>query len=136
MDLDAANEKQITVAEVSGSNVVSVAEHVVMSMLLLVRNYTPAHEQIVRGEWSVGDVARDSYDLEGKVIGTVGVGRIGYRVLQRLQGFNCKELLYYDYAELPPDAAKAINARKVDNLEEMLAQCDVVTIVSTCGSHS
>lgn len=41
VDLDAANEKNITVAEVSGSNVVSVAEHVIMSILLLVRNYTP-----------------------------------------------------------------------------------------------
>jgi formate dehydrogenase len=41
IDLDAANEKNITVIEVSGSNVVSVAEHVVMSILLLVRNYTP-----------------------------------------------------------------------------------------------
>lgn len=41
IDLDAANKKNITVAEVSGSNVVSVAEHVVMSILLLVRNYTP-----------------------------------------------------------------------------------------------
>ena len=130
VDLNAANEHKITVAEVSGSNVVSVAEHVVMSMLLLVRNYTPAHEQIIQDGWNVGAVARDSYDIEGKVVGTVGVGRIGYRVLQRLQGFNCKELLYYDYAELPPDAAKAINARKVDSLEDMLGQCDIVTIVS------
>lgn len=130
VDLNAANDHNITVAEVSGSNVVSVAEHVVMSMLLLVRNYTPAHEQIINNDWNVGAVARDSYDIEGKIIGTVGVGRIGYRVLQRLQGFNCKELLYYDYAELPADAAKAINARRVESLDEMLKQCDIVTIVS------
>ena len=44
VDLNAANKKKITVAEVSGSNVVSVAEHVVMSILLLVRNFVPAHE--------------------------------------------------------------------------------------------
>lgn len=99
-------------------------------MLVLVRNYTPAHEQIVAGKWNVADVARDSYDIEGKVVGTVGVGRIGYRVLQRLQGFDCKELLYYDYAELPADAASKITARRVDTLEEMLSQCDIVTIVS------
>ena len=101
IDLDAANKRKITVAEVTGSNVVSVAEHVVMSILVLVRNFVPAHEQIRRDEWAVADVARDCFDLEGKVVGTVGVGRIGYRVLQRLQGFDCKELLYYDYAELP-----------------------------------
>jgi formate dehydrogenase len=45
-----------------------------MSMLLLVRNFVPAHEQIERGQWNVADVARNSFDLEGKVIGTVGAG--------------------------------------------------------------
>ena len=46
VDLNAANKTNggITVAEVTGSNVVSVAEHVVMSILLLVRNFIPAHE--------------------------------------------------------------------------------------------
>ena len=49
---------------------------------------------IERGDWLVSDIARNAYDLEGKVIGTIGAGRIGYRVLQRLQPFNTKELLY------------------------------------------
>lgn len=106
----------VTVAEVTGSNVVSVAERkpiqsqsspqpsliridadVVMTILTLVRNFVPAHEQVVSGNWDVAAVAKDSYDLEGKVVGTVGVGRIGERVLRRLKAFDCKELLYYDY---------------------------------------
>ena len=44
IDLNAAVSKGIQVLEVTGSNVVSVAEHVVMSILLLVRNFVPAHE--------------------------------------------------------------------------------------------
>ena len=56
---------------------------------------------IERGDWQVSQVARNAYDLEGKVVGTIGAGRIGFRVLQRLVPFNCKELLYYDYAPLP-----------------------------------
>jgi len=133
IDLDAANERKITVAEVTGSNVVSVAEHVIMSILLLVRNFVPAHEMIERGDWRVSDVARNTFDLEGKVIGTIGAGRIGYRVLQRLVAFDPKELLYYDYSALPADAAKAVNARKVDDLKEFLGQCDVVTV--NCPLH-
>ena len=72
-----------------------------MSILLLVRNFVPAHEMIERGDWYVSGIARNAYDLEGKVVGTIGAGRIGYRVLQRLKPFNLKELLYYDYAPLP-----------------------------------
>lgn len=56
---------------------------------------------IERGDWQVSDIARNSFDLEGKVVGTIGAGRIGYRVLQRLVPFDCKEFLYYDYAALP-----------------------------------
>ncbi|KAK7687200.1 hypothetical protein QCA50_009704 [Cerrena zonata] len=133
VDLNAANEHGITVAEVSGSNVVSVAEHVVMSILLLVRNFVPAHEMIERGDWQVSDIARLAFDLEGKVVGTLGAGRIGYRVLQRLVPFDCKELLYFDYAALPEAAAKSVNARRVESLEEFVSQCDVVTV--NCPLH-
>jgi formate dehydrogenase len=56
VDLNAAAEKGIQVLEVSGSNVTSVAEHVVMSILLLVRNFVPAHEMIERGDWQVSEI--------------------------------------------------------------------------------
>ncbi|EAA57865.1 FDH_EMENI Probable formate dehydrogenase (NAD-dependent formate dehydrogenase) (FDH) [Aspergillus nidulans FGSC A4] len=135
VDLDAANKTNggITVAEVTGSNVVSVAEHVVMTILLLVRNFVPAHDQIRNGDWNVAAVAKNEFDLENKVVGTVGVGRIGERVLRRLKPFDCKELLYYDYQPLRPEVEKEIGARRVDSLEEMVSQCDVVTI--NCPLH-
>ena len=135
VDLNAANSTNggVTVAEVTGSNVVSVAEHVVMTILNLVRNFVPAHEQIERGEWNVAAAAKNEYDLEGKVVGTVAVGRIGERVLRRLKPFDCKELLYFDYQPLKPEVEKEIGARRVESLEEMLGQCDVVTI--NCPLH-
>ncbi|KAG1767028.1 hypothetical protein EV702DRAFT_1050484 [Suillus placidus] len=133
IDLNASVKHGIQVLEVSGSNVVSVAEHVVMSILLLVRNFVPAHEMIERGDWMVSDIARNAFDLEGKVVGTIGAGRIGYRVLQRLMPFDCKELLYYDYAPLPEAAAKAVNARRVEDLKDFVSQCDVVTV--NCPLH-
>lgn len=135
VDLNAANKANggITVAEVTGSNVVSVAEHVVMTILVLVRNFVPAHEQIQAGEWNVAAAAKDEFDLEGKVVGTVAVGRIGERVLRRLKPFDCKELLYFDYQPLKPEVEKEIGCRRVDTLEEMLGQCDVVTI--NCPLH-
>ncbi|GAP84030.1 putative formate dehydrogenase [Rosellinia necatrix] len=135
VDLNAANKTNggITVAEVTGSNVVSVAEHVVMTILVLVRNFVPAHEQIEAGNWDVAEAAKNEYDLEGKVVGTVAVGRIGERVLRRLKAFDCKELLYFDYQPLKPEVEQEIGCRRVENLEEMLAQCDVVTI--NCPLH-
>lgn len=135
VDLAAANRTNggITVAEVTGSNVVSVAEHVVMTILILVRNFVPAHEQIEAGEWDVAAVVKDEFDLENKVVGTVAVGRIGERVLRRLKAFDCKELLYFDYQPLTSEMEREIGCRRVSSLEEMVAQCDIVTI--NCPLH-
>jgi formate dehydrogenase len=102
-------------------------------MLALVRNFVPAHEQVARGDWDVAAVAKDSFDIEGKVVATVGVGRIGERVLRRLVPFNCKELLYFDYQPLSAQAEKEIGARRVESLDDMLSQADVVTI--NCPLH-
>ncbi|KAM4056325.1 d-isomer specific 2-hydroxyacid dehydrogenase, NAD binding domain-containing protein [Hirsutella rhossiliensis] len=134
VDLDAANKTNggVTVAEVTGSNVVSVAEHVVMTILVLIRNFVPAHEQIERGEWDVAAVAAKEYDLEGKTVGTVGVGRIGKRVLERLKPFGC-HLLYFDYQPLSGVDERKIGCTRMHNLEEMLRECDIVTI--NCPLH-
>ena len=119
-------------AEVTGSNVVSVAEHVVMTILVLIRNFVPAHEQIERGDWDVAAVAKQEYDLEGKTVGTVGVGRIGERVLRRLKPFDCK-LAYYDYQPLPAKVEEEIGCKRYESLDKMLQECDVVTI--NCPLH-
>ncbi|CAL5222900.1 g5329 [Coccomyxa viridis] len=132
VDLEAASEAGITVAEVTGSNVVSVAEHVVMMILSLVRNYIPAYHQVIDGEWNIAKIAENAYDLEGKIVGTVGAGRIGQRVLQRLKGFDCAELLYSDYAQLPKEVEEKLGA-KYTSLEDMVKKCDVVTI--NCPLH-
>ncbi|KAG8693064.1 formate dehydrogenase (NAD+) [Ceratobasidium sp. 428] len=83
---------------------------------------------IERGDWQVSQIARNAYDLEGKVVGTIGAGRIGYRVPQRLVPFNCKELLYFDYNPLPDEAAKVVRARRVDDIKDFISQCDIVTV--------
>lgn len=69
----------------AGSNNESVAEDEVMRILLLVRNFLPAHQQILKKEWDVPATAGRSWDLQGKIVGTVGGGRIGYETLRRLE---------------------------------------------------
>lgn len=88
VDLAAAARANITVAEVTGSNSISVAEHVVMMALSLVRNYLPAHHTAVDGGWNIADCVSRSYDIEGLHFGTIGAGRIGLAVLRRLKPFG------------------------------------------------
>jgi len=129
VDLQKAAEKNVTVAEVTGCNVVSVAEHVVMQILALVRNYIPAYKQVVDGQWDIARIADKAWDLEGKHVGTVAAGRIGYRVLQRLKPFDVK-LHYYDIKRLPAEVEKELGATYHKSVEDMVKVCDVVTINS------
>lgn len=126
-DLQAANKHGVTVAEVTYSNSISVAEHVVMMILGLVRNYIPSHDWVRKGGWNIADSVERAYDLEGMHVGTVGAGRIGTAVLRRLKPFDVK-LHYADRHRLPAEAEKELNVTFHENMESLLKVCDVVTL--------
>ena len=84
VDLQAAMDAGMTVAEVTYCNSISVSEHVVMMILSLVRNYIPSYQTVVDGGWNIADCVSRSYDVEGMHVGTVAAGRIGSAVLRRL----------------------------------------------------
>ena len=132
VDLQAAIERGITVAEVTYCNSISVSEHVVMMILSLVRNYIPSYQWIVNQGWNIADCVSRSYDLEGMEVGTVAAGRIGLAVLRRLKPFDVK-LHYTDRHRLPQDVEKDLNLTYHPNVESMVRVCDVVTI--NCPLH-
>jgi formate dehydrogenase len=127
VDLQAAMDNGITVTEVTYCNSISVAEHVVMLILSLVRNYLPAHRVASEGGWSIADCVSRSYDLEGMQVGTVGAGRIGSAVLRRLKPFEV-HLHYTDRHRLPSEAEDELGVTYHPDVESLVEVCDVVTI--------
>jgi len=127
VDLQAAMDRGITVAEVTYCNSISVSEHVVMMILALVRNYIPSYGWVVRGGWNIADCVERSYDLEGMNIGTVAAGRIGLAVLRRLKPFDVK-LHYTDRHRLSPEIEKELGLTFHKDVESLVKVCDVVTI--------
>lgn len=131
-DLEAAAKRNITVAEVTYSNSHSVAEHVVMMILSLVRNYLPSHQWVLKGGWNIADCVARSYDLEAMSVGTVAAGRIGLRVLRLLKPFDVK-LHYMDRYRLPTAVEQELNLSYHSTLESLARACDVVTL--NCPLH-
>lgn len=127
IDLQAAIDRGITVAEVTYSNSISVSEHVVMMILSLVRNYLPSHQWVIDGGWNIADCVERSYDLEGMNVGTVAAGRIGTAVLRRLQPFEVK-LHYTDRHRLPDAVEKELGLTFHPDAASLVKVCDVVTI--------
>lgn len=132
VDLQAAIEKDITVAEVTFCNSISVSEHVVMMILSLVRNYIPSYQWVVNKGWNIADCVARSYDLEGMVVGTVAAGRIGLAVLRRLKPFAVK-LHYTDRHRLPKNIEEELELTFHPSVQSLVAACDVVTI--NCPLH-
>ncbi|CAN8288866.1 unnamed protein product [Cochlearia groenlandica] len=85
------------------------------------------YNQVINGEWNVAGIAHRAYDLQGKNVGTVGAGRIGKLLLQRLKPFGCN-MLYHDMVQMEQELEKEIGATFVENLDEMLPKCDVIVV--------
>jgi formate dehydrogenase len=127
VDLDAAIERGVTVAEVTFCNSISVAEHVVMMILSQVRNYLPSYKWVIDGGWNIADCVQRSYDLEGMHVGTIASGRIGLAVLRRLAPFDV-HLHYYDKHRLPAEVEAELNLTYHPSVQDMVPELDVVTI--------
>jgi formate dehydrogenase len=127
VDLQAAIDSGITVAEVTYCNSISVSEHVVMAILALVRNYIPSYRWVVDGGWNIADCVSRSYDLEGMQVGTVGAGRIGSAVMRRLKPFEVG-LHYTDRHRLPAETEDELGVTYHPTVESLVEVCDVVTI--------
>lgn len=127
VDLQAAMENDVTVAEVTWCNSISVAEHVVMMVLGLVRNYIPSYQQVVDGGWNIADCVSRSYDVEGMQFGTFGAGRIGTAVLKRMKPFDVG-LHYTDKHRLDKKVEKEMGLTYHETVDELVAACDVVSI--------
>jgi formate dehydrogenase len=127
VDLQAAMDAGMTVAEVTYCNSISVSEHVVMMILSLVRNYIPSYKTVIEGGWNIADCTSRSYDVEGMQVGTVAAGRIGSAVLRRLKPFDVG-LHYTDRHRLPPEVEAELGVTFHATPADMVPHCDVVTI--------
>jgi formate dehydrogenase len=129
VDLDMAKERGITVAEVTYSNSISVAEHAVMQILALVRNFVPSHRWAAEGGWNIADCVERAYDLEGMDVGVIAAGRIGRAVLRRLAPFDVN-LHYTDTRRLSPEVEQQLNVTFHPDVESLARSVDVVSIHS------
>ncbi len=132
VDLQAAMDRKVDVVEVTFCNSRSVAEHIVMMILSLVRDYHNQYKIIKDGGWNIADAVHRSYDLEGMHVGTVAAGRTGLDALRKLKHFDV-HMHYFDRHRLPEEVEKELNLTFHESVESMVKVCDVVTI--NCPLH-
>src|SRR5690606_19015907 len=123
VDVEAATKAGVMVVNAPTSNITSAAEHTVAMILASARNIPQAHAALKGGEWK-----RSKYtgvELDQKVVGILGLGKIGQLVAQRLQPFGVELLAYDPYVQ--PARAAQMGVRLVQ-LDELLRRSDFITV--------
>lgn len=129
VDLDAAIARGVTVAEVTYSNSISVAEHAVMQILALVRDFLPSHTWVAQGGWNIADSVERAYDVEGMNVGVLAAGRIGQAVLRRMAPFDV-HLHYSDKRRLPSEVEQELHLTFHPDVQSLVKAVDVLSIHS------
>ena len=124
VDVKAATRKGIIVMNTPGGNTMSAAEHTMALMLAMSRHVVPACNSLRTGAWD-----RKSYtgnQLNNKVLGVIGLGRIGMAVVKMALGFNMKVIGYDPFAA--PKEAETLGIQVTDNLERIYKESDYITL--------
>ncbi len=124
INLAACTRRGIIVANTPDSNTISAAEHTVGLLLASSRNVPQANEFIKGGKWDRKPFR--GVELYGKVVGIVGLGRIGSMVAERLASFRMKVIAYDPY--IPDERFTRFGAEKKNTLEELVAEADFITV--------
>ncbi|MBL7081020.1 MAG: phosphoglycerate dehydrogenase [Candidatus Omnitrophica bacterium] len=123
IDLAAATEKGIVVMNAPAGNTISTCEHTMSLILSLARNIPQANNSVKSGEWKRSKFM--GVELYGKVLGIIGLGRIGKEIAKRALSFGIKITAYDPY--LSHEAAQAIGIELVE-LDDLLKISDFITV--------
>jgi len=124
VDIEAATRRGVVVANAPQSNVITAAEHTMALLLALARNVPQAHASLVGGAW---DRARFSgVELNEKVLGIIGFGRIGQLVAHRARGFGMGVIAFDAY--LAEERFRELGVERASNPDQVYAVADFITL--------
>ena len=125
VDLAAAEALGLPVVRVPSYSPHAVAEHAVGLVMALNRKVHRAHARVREGNFSLEGLV--GFDLCGKTVGIVGLGRIGRVAARIFQGFGCR-VLAYDTAAAPPSSADSVDGIRYVGRDEMYREADILTL--------
>ncbi len=123
VDVDAATRKGIIVMNTPDSNTISAAEHTISMILALSRNIPQAHLSLQKGQWN-----RKKFmgtQVYKKILGIIGLGRIGSEVARRAQGLEMKVIAYDPFISQGKAEKLGVD---LCGLKELLSQVDYLTV--------
>ena len=119
-------EMGIPCAQNAGANSWAVADYAVLLMLAVYRRLILVDASTRAGRWRAPVNGLNTYELDGKLVGILGIGNIGSKVARRVQGFGAR-VQYYDKFPLSPEREQEAGVVRV-TLDELFRTSDIVTL--------
>ncbi|HET9160221.1 MAG TPA: phosphoglycerate dehydrogenase, partial [Caulobacteraceae bacterium] len=123
IDVDAATARGIAVMNAPDGNTLAAAEHAISLLFALARHIPRADAGMKAGEWPKAGLT--GFELEGKRLGVIGLGRIGATVARKATGIGMEVAAFDPF--LPAAAAERMNV-PMKSLEDLLAWADIITL--------
>lgn len=125
IDVEAASERGILVANCPGKNSIAVAELAFGLMLSLDRHIPECYQEFNAGHWNKKAYSK-AKGLYGRTLGLVGLGAIGQEMITRAKAFGMKVVAMSRW--LTPDVAAALNIGRATSLQDIADQCDIISL--------
>src|SRR4249919_612816 len=123
IDVEAATARGIAVMNAPDGNTLAAAEHAISLLFALARHIPRADAGMKAGEWPKAGLT--GFELEGKKLGVIGLGRIGGTVARKAQGIGMEVAAHDPFL---PAAAAGKGSVRLKSLDELLAWADIVTL--------
>ncbi|QSX00679.1 phosphoglycerate dehydrogenase [Haloterrigena alkaliphila] len=123
IDIEAATDEGVIVANAPEGNVRAAAEHTVAMTFAAARSIPQAHIRLKNGEWAKSDYL--GAELDGKTLGVIGLGRVGQEVAKKLDSLGMDIVAFDPY--ISEERAERIGAELVE-FEPCLERADFLTI--------
>ncbi len=124
VDVRAATQRGIVVANAPQSNVITAAEHTMALLLALARNIPQAHASLTGGAWERAKFS--GVELHHKTLGILGFGRIGQLVAQRARGFGMRVVAFDPF--VAAERFRELGAEQAESSDEVYAVADFLTL--------
>ena len=126
IDIKAATERGIPVAQTVEGTIIGVAEHTLLLILALYKRLLEADASVRRGEWLVWQLRPASFTLAGKMLGIFGLGKIGRAVAARCRAFGAR-VYYNDVTRIEENIERELGVEFMSR-DELLSRADIVTL--------
>lgn len=123
VDVEESTRRGILLMNAPEANTISVADHTIAMLLALCRHLPFAHNDLKQGRWERRQY--EGIELEDKVVGVIGLGRIGRQVVKRLHAFDTRIVVYDPYVS--EKMAKELDVEMM-SLEALLSTADFVSL--------